>query len=82
MAVSERYGKLDIPSIGKEEPIFILRARDRLAGDAIKMYKLLAEAYGCDLGGVVERQIRTFNEWAGEKALPGQRPASAYRNPR
>lgn len=82
MAVSERYGKVDIPSIGKEEPVFILRARDRLAADSIKMYKLLAEAYGCNLGEVIERQIRIFNEWAGEKALPGQRPASAHRNPR
>jgi len=80
VAVSERYGKLDIPSVGTEEPVFILRARDRLAGDVIKMYKLLAEAYGCDLGEVVERQIRIFNEWAGEKALPGKQPAFAYRD--
>ncbi len=77
MAICERYGKLDIPSIGKEEPVFILRAKDILAADAIKMYKLLAEAHGCELGEVVERQIRVFNEWAGAKSLPGRRPAAA-----
>jgi hypothetical protein len=78
MATSERYGRVDIPSIDAEEPVFILRARDKLAGDAIKMYRLLAEAHGCDLGEVIERQIRIFNEWAGKKILPGKRPASAH----
>ncbi len=75
MAVCERYGRLDIPQIESEEPVFILRARDILAGDAIRMYKLLAEAHGCDLGEVIERQIRCFSEWSGEKSLPGRRPA-------
>lgn len=78
MAFSERYGELDIPSIGKEEPIFILRAGDRLASDAIKMYKLLAEAHGCDLGHVVERQIRIFEEWAGDRWYPGQHSPVAH----
>lgn len=80
MAVSERYGRLDIPSIGAEEPVFILRAGDILAADAIKMYKLLAEAHGCHLGEAVERQIRAFEEWVGEKALPGRQPAAAQRS--
>lgn len=80
MAVSERYGRLDIPSVGEDEPVFIMRAADILAADAIKMYKLLAEAHGCDLGEVVERQIRMFNEWAGEKALPGKLPVTAHRS--
>lgn len=82
MAVSERYGELDIPSVGKEEPVFVLRASDVLAGEAIKMYKLLAEAHGCDLGEVVERQIRLFGEWKGEKSLPGKRPAASQRGRR
>lgn len=81
MAVCESYGRLDVPSIGKDEPIFILRAMDVLAADAIKMYKLLAEAHGCDLGDVVDRQIRMFSEWSGEKSLPGRRPAAAQGNP-
>jgi hypothetical protein len=78
VAFSERYGRLDIPSVGEREPVFILRAKDRLAADAIKMYKLLAEAYGCDLGDLIERQIRIFNEWAGERALPCNQSAFVY----
>ncbi|UCD78894.1 MAG: hypothetical protein JSW26_26415 [Desulfobacterales bacterium] len=31
MAISGKYGKLDIPKIGEDEPVFILRAQDRLA---------------------------------------------------
>ena len=31
MAVSGKYGKLDIPKIGEDEPVFILRAQDKLA---------------------------------------------------
>lgn len=80
MAVSERYGRLDIPSVGEDEPVFILRARDILAEDAIKMYKLLAEAHGCHLGEAVERQIRAFDDWAGEKALPCKLPATAKKS--
>jgi hypothetical protein len=80
MAVSERYGRLGIPSVGEDEPVFILRAGDILAGDAIKMYKLLAEAHGCRLGEAVERQIRAFDEWAGEKVLPCKLPAAAQRS--
>jgi hypothetical protein len=31
MAVSTKYGKVDIPKIGGDEPVFILRAQDKLA---------------------------------------------------
>ena len=37
MALSGKYGKLNIPRIGEEEPVFILRAQDRLAEFAIEM---------------------------------------------
>ena len=79
MAVSERYGVLEIPSIGRTAPVFVLRASDILAGEAIKMYKLLAEAHGRDLGEVVERQIRLFSEWDGERSLPGRRGLITHR---
>jgi hypothetical protein len=36
MALSRRYSKLNIPRVG-EEPVFILRAQDRLAEFAIEM---------------------------------------------
>ncbi len=31
MALSGKYGKLNIPRIGDEEPVFVLRAQYRLA---------------------------------------------------
>ena len=37
MAISGKYGKLDIPRIGKDEPVFILRAQDKLAEMAIEI---------------------------------------------
>ncbi|MGB5159415.1 hypothetical protein [Desulfobacterium sp. N47] len=38
MAISGKYGKIDIPGIGADEPVFIIRAQDRLAVPAIEMY--------------------------------------------
>lgn len=37
MALSGKYGKLNIPRVGEEEPVFILRAQDRLAEFAMEM---------------------------------------------
>jgi hypothetical protein len=39
MAISGKYGQIDIPKIGEREPVFILRAQDLLAGPAIELYK-------------------------------------------
>ena len=46
MALSGKYGKLAIPKIASEEPVFILRAQDALAPTVIRMYQLLAESHG------------------------------------
>ena len=46
MAISGKYGKVNIPRIGSEEPVFILRAQDKLAGTTIEMYRLLANSHG------------------------------------
>ncbi len=70
MAVSQKYGKLAIPRIDDNEPIFILRARDALAESAIQMYRLLAEAHGCSLGERIHEEIEAFQRWTGEKQLP------------
>lgn len=35
MAISTKYGKVDIGNIGEEEPVFILRAQDKLAEAAL-----------------------------------------------
>jgi hypothetical protein len=49
MAVSTKYGKVNIPKIRDNEPVFILRAQDKLAEAAIGMYKLLAASHGSKL---------------------------------
>ena len=70
MAYSVEYGRLVIPGIADDEPVFILRAEDKLAEPAMEMYRLLAEAHGCPIGPVVEKEILSFREWHGDKRLP------------
>ncbi|MFZ7112027.1 MAG: hypothetical protein ACOWYE_10130 [Desulfatiglandales bacterium] len=70
MAVSGKYGKVDIPNIGKDEPVFILRAQDKLAEAAVLMYKALAESHGATVAGEIGSQIDLFRRWAGKRKLP------------
>ena len=70
MAQSRRYGKVDIPMIGEDEPVFVLRGQDILAESAIEMYRLLAEAHGCKVADGLAQEINAFREWPGERRLP------------
>ena len=70
MAVSGKYGKVSIPKIGESEPVFILRAQDKLAASAIGMYQLLAASHGSKLATSLEKEIEAFNRWTGKKKLP------------
>jgi hypothetical protein len=70
MAVSGKYGRLNIPRIGEDEPVFILRAQDKLAGPAIEMYRLLAASHGARLAGELEKEIQSFRRWSGKCKLP------------
>lgn len=70
MAISGKYGKVQIPKIGEEEPVFILRAQDKLATYAIEMYKLLATSHGASVGGSLETEIASFKHWQGQKKMP------------
>jgi hypothetical protein len=70
MAISGKYGKLSIPRIGEEEPVFILRAQDNLAEPAIKMYRLLAASHGLSLAEELEEEIQNFQQWSGKKKMP------------
>jgi hypothetical protein len=58
MAISGKYGKVDIPKIGADEPVFILRAQDSLAGTAIEMYRLLAASHGRPLANSWTKRFR------------------------
>jgi hypothetical protein len=70
MAISGKYGKLDIPKIGADEPVFILRAQDNLAAPAIEMYRLLAASHGRPLANSLDKEIAAFKKWGGKKKMP------------
>jgi hypothetical protein len=70
MAVSYKYGKINIAKIGADEPVFILRAQDKLAEAAIVMYKSLAATHGSKVTGSLDKEIEAFRRWPGTKKLP------------
>lgn len=70
MALSGKYGKLDIPKITAEEPVFILRAQDILAAPVIRMYQLLAESHGRPIAAGLDKEIEIFRTWSGRKKMP------------
>ena len=70
MAISEKYGKLHIPRIGEEEPVFILRAQDQLAAPAIEMYQLLAASHGSSAAQSLADEITSFRHWRGREKMP------------
>lgn len=70
MALSEKYGKLNIPGIAEGEPVFVLRAQDRLAEKAIRMYQLLAESHGSPLAAELDKVVDSFRNWPGPRKMP------------
>lgn len=70
MALSGKYGKLDIPHIDPEEPVFILRAQDILAKYAMHMYLALAESHNAEAAEGVATEIEHFRSWEGARKLP------------
>lgn len=70
MAISEKYGKINIKGIGDDEPVFIIRARDRLSEHSILMYKILASSHELPIAGDVEDALDAFLAWEGEKKMP------------
>ena len=70
MAVSGKYGKVSIPELGEDEPVFILRAQDKLAVPAIEMYKALASSHGSAVAETIEKEVEAFRRWAGSKKIP------------
>ena len=67
MAVSGKYGKVSIPKVGADEPVFVLRAQDKLAGTAIEMYRALAASHGRPLADSLEKEIEAFTKWPTKK---------------
>ena len=70
MAISGKYGIIDISRIGKDEPVFILRAQDKLAEPTIEMYRQLAASHGSKVVGALQKEIDSFRQWNGVKKIP------------
>ena len=70
MAISGKYGKINIPKVGEQEPVFVLRAQDQLAVYAIEMYHLLTASHGASVGGSIADEITSFRHWQGRKKMP------------
>ena len=70
MAISGKYGKIDIQSIGEDEPVFILRAQDRLADGVIEIYKVITTMHGSALAEELDKEIARFRSWSGQKKMP------------
>jgi hypothetical protein len=70
MAISGKYGKFDIPRVGENEPVFILRAQDRLAQGVVEIYKVLVASHGSALAKQLDEEIQRFRDWGGPKKMP------------
>jgi hypothetical protein len=70
MALSGKYGQINIGKVGKDEPVFILRAQDTLAMYAIEMYELLAISHGCQIAKSVHQEVERFKNWNSPKKMP------------
>jgi len=70
MAISDKYGKLEIPKIAADEPVFILRAQDLLAAPLIKIYQVLVGSHGNPVAGELDKVIQEFQKWSGAKKMP------------
>lgn len=67
MAVSTKYGKLDIGNLGDDEPVFILRARDDIALLTILDYRSRAASEEFEsVVASVDEEIAAFNAWREE----------------
>ena len=56
--------------MGDDEPVFILRAQDKLAETAIEMYLLLAASHDSPMAEGLRQEIKNFKKWPGNKKLP------------
>ncbi len=67
MAVSGKYGKISIPKVGADEPVFILRAQDKLAESALEMYRALAASHDRPVAQGLAKEIEAFKKWPTKK---------------
>ena len=70
MAISGKYGKVDIPKIGENEPVFILRGQDTLAEGMVQIYKVIASLHGKTMAEDLDKEIERFRKWDGKRKMP------------
>ena len=70
MALSGKYGKVNVGKIPENEPVFILRAQDRLALPIIEMYQILATFHEAGVAPALRKEIEAFRAWKGLKKIP------------
>ncbi len=70
MAISGKYGRIDIPNVPDDEPVFIFRAQDKLSLPMIEIYKILAVSHDAPIASQLDAEIKRFKEWTGNKKLP------------
>jgi hypothetical protein len=70
MAISGKYGKIDIPGIRDDEPVFILRAQDVLAAGTIEIYRVLTSSHKAPLTKGLDEEIKRFHDWKGPRKMP------------
>lgn len=57
MALSGKYGKMNVAKIAEDEPVFILRAQDKLALPIIEMYRVLADFHESEVAPALQKEI-------------------------
>jgi hypothetical protein len=70
MAISGKYGKIEIPKVGEDEPVFILRGQDRLAQGMVEIYRVIAGFHDSPLVDELEKEIERFRKWTGPRKMP------------
>lgn len=69
MAIDKKYGKIDIPGIPDEEPIFVIRGQDALAEHAVHHYSEMCARHGRPLEFIqsVNEAALTLSRWPNKK---------------
>lgn len=70
MAISGKYGKIEIPKIGTDEPVFILRGQDMLAQGMVEIYKVIVGLHDSAMASGLDAEIERFRSWSGQKKMP------------
>jgi hypothetical protein len=60
MGVSGKYGRVGIPKIQDDEPMFILTAQGKLAAEVIEMYRTLAASHNSTAAEGLQKEIEAF----------------------